>query len=252
MKKFFALAFILGSLWACKKSDDPVTANGNAINTQSLVINMNHFFDSSLLQLNSEIYYTSNGDSLTVSLFRYYLSNFYIQKLDNTWKKLNDQYILVDQADSDSKIFSVESIPVGQYKALRFIVGVDSLHNVSGAQSGALDPSNNMFWDWNSGYIFIKVEGLSNQSPVGNFLYHLGGFSGNNNIIQNIEIPFGQILSINDQVTPQLFMHADLAEIFRSPSTIDLSIVHHVTGGPDMITLANNYYDMFTLDSLSN
>ncbi|HNQ13543.1 MAG TPA: hypothetical protein PKH65_01340 [Bacteroidia bacterium] len=252
MKKIYSILICLLILSSCKKEEQKNPSNNHPVNTYSLVLNMNHFFGNDPLQLNAAPYINAHNDTLTVSVFRYYLSNFYLQKSDNSWKKMPDQYVLLDQSDPDSKIFSLDAVPEGSYKALRFMLGVDSLRNVSGAQNGALDPANNMFWDWNSGYIFIKLEGLSNQSPVGNYLYHLGGFSGNNNIIKYMDIPFGQTLNVNASASAQLFLHADVAEIFKNPSPIDLSLIHHVTGGNDMKTLANNYMDMFVLDSIKN
>jgi hypothetical protein len=35
--------------------------------------------------------------------------------------------------------------------AIKFLLGVDSLKNVSGIQTGALDPAKGMFWTWNTG-----------------------------------------------------------------------------------------------------
>ena len=52
-------------------------------------------------------------------------------------------------------------MPAGNYNSLSFLLGVDSMHNVSGAQTGALDPANDMFWTWNSGYVMAKMEGAS-------------------------------------------------------------------------------------------
>jgi hypothetical protein len=61
---------------------------------------------------------------------------------------------------------------------MEFMIGVDSARNNSGAQTGALDPTNGMFWSWSTGYIMAKFEGTSAQSPAAaNALkFHIGGF----------------------------------------------------------------------------
>jgi hypothetical protein len=59
----------------------------------------------------------------------------------------------------------------------RFLLGVDSLTNVSGAFGGDLDPTNGMYWTWQSGYINMKLEGRSSAAPKGRFELHLGGYA---------------------------------------------------------------------------
>lgn len=79
-----------------------------------------------------------------------------------------------------------------QYDSITFLIGVDSLHNVSGAQTGALDPVNDMFWTWNSGYVMAKLEGNSSSSPQMNqkFEYHIGGYSGKHNVVKKLSFRF--------------------------------------------------------------
>ena len=50
--------------------------------------------------------------------------------------------------------------------------------NVSGALGGDLDPSNGMYWAWQSGYINFKIEGKykSLNGKEKPFQYHLGGY----------------------------------------------------------------------------
>ena len=58
-------------------------------------------------------------------------------------------------------------LPEGDYTELQFLLGVDSLHNVSGAQTDDLDPAKDMFWTWNSGYVMAKMEGNSPAVKTG-------------------------------------------------------------------------------------
>lgn len=92
-----------------------------------------------------------------------------------------NSYHLINEEGTASKSFSFFVMPT-QYNSLSFLIGVDSLKNVSGAQTGGLDPLNGMFWTWNTGYIMFKMEGNSPSSSVVNnkIEYHIGGFSGAN------------------------------------------------------------------------
>ena len=77
----------------------------------------------------------------------------------------NDCYFLIDESDADTHE-PVLSVPEGEYKTLSFILGVDSLRNTMDVsqRTGVLDVSGaatDMYWSWNSGYIFFKMEGTS-------------------------------------------------------------------------------------------
>ena len=60
--------------------------------------------------------------------------------------------------------------------------------NVSGALGGALDPTQGMYWTWQSGYINLKLEGDFTQSmnAKNDFVFHLGGYQSPFNTIQKI------------------------------------------------------------------
>ena len=129
----------------------------------NLNINIVHFAGTSLLNLDSSEYKNELGQVFTVSRFRYYLSNFSLKNADGKEVELPG-YFLVDEEVPESKKIPFTGIPKGKYTSISFTIGIDSLHNCSGAQSGTLDPVNGMFWTWNTGYIFLKLEGHANSS----------------------------------------------------------------------------------------
>ena len=96
-------------------------------------------------------------------------------KTDNSIVTIPNTYFLVNQDEEASMAIEMDSLPLGLYKSIKFMIGVDSTRNVSGSQTGALDPANGMFWTWNSGYIFLKMEGTSPVIPnTGhNFTFHI-------------------------------------------------------------------------------
>ena len=67
---------------------------------------------------------------------------------------------------------------------ISFNLGIDSTTNVSGAMEGDLDPMNNMYWTWQSGYINIKFEGSIDDGVQRE--YHLGGYAYPNNALQKV------------------------------------------------------------------
>src|ERR1700733_14455088 len=135
--------------------------------------------------LNSVNYVNPFGETYSINKFKYYISNIPLQSSSTSFSE-TESYHLINQNDPASLSFSF-SMPSGNYNSLSFLLGVDSLHNVSGAQTGALAPANDMFWTWNSGYVMAKMEGASPASALNNvFEFHIGGFSGANNVLKKI------------------------------------------------------------------
>jgi hypothetical protein len=117
-----------------------------------------------------------------------------------------------------------------------FLLGIDSLTNVSGANQGDLDPTKGMFWTWQSGYINIKIEGdlLREDGSLETFRYHLGGYrhpfvasknllfdvknmSNKINLIVNLStfIRFAMELGVNNIMSPG-YKAKELTELFAN------------------------------------
>jgi len=111
------------------------------------------------LQLNKE-YINPIGEDYTVTTFKFYVSKIsLLQELPTPVARKEDGFFLVDAANPASQIIEVQ-LNANPFNRLMFQIGIDSIYNVSGAQTGALDPMNGMFWTWNSGYIMAKLEGI--------------------------------------------------------------------------------------------
>jgi hypothetical protein len=111
--------------------------------------------------------------------------------------------VLVNLEDSSSQsIGEIDSAAV----RLDFLLGTDSLSNVSGILEGALDPINGMYWAWNSGYINIKTEGIYTDSMEKEipFEFHLGGYLAPNATARFLSFDVNPQRGI-----PQLVIHMD-------------------------------------------
>jgi hypothetical protein len=203
------------------------------------------------LILDNKEYKNEHGDVYKVSVFKYYVSNFKLYKKDGQTITLPQSYFLIDAADKASQRIKLEGIPSGNYNKVSFVIGVDSLHNVSGAQTGALDPANGMFWTWNSGYVFVKLKGTSPQAPEGNIGFDIGGIKPASYSIREQEIIFpGQGLSIRGNINIQL--QTDAATLFKGKQIIDFAAMNKVMGGPKSVIIADNYAGkLFSLINVS-
>lgn len=251
MLRFHQAVLILGLLTiaACKKEKqpDPVPA----AEAGQFKINVTHRFGNDSLQL-EQPYTNANGEEVTFQLVRYYLSNIKLTKADGSIWSQPESYYLIDMSDPTSTAISLTNVPAGTYTGLSYIIGVDSTRNVSGAQTGALSVSNNMFWSWNSGYIFAKLEGTSPQSPVNSFTYHLGGFEEPNVAYGTVTHEFGaDKLIVAKNAEPLVNLISNLAQVFIGPNQVSVATLYGVSS-PDAKAkrIAENFRAGFLFESI--
>ena len=176
-------------LWVCI----PIMlfSQKKAKSEHGVTLHFHHYVGDKLLVLDDSTYVNDLNQSYTITKFNYYIGKIRLTQKDGK-EFLVDQYYFIseDEEKQASKTIHLDKIPVGEYTSIQFLLGVDSLHNCSGAQSGALDPIHAMFWTWNTGYIFLKLEGKSTLSNLpGNTLeYHIGGYKKPANCIRTITL----------------------------------------------------------------
>jgi hypothetical protein len=243
---FFVIAFTGSSYLPI-----PIATN----NTGMLKISFINTVKGSPLQLRTGNYTNPFDEQYSVSKFKYYISNIALAFPDGIFSE-KDSYHLVDESKPESLSFGFYAI-AGTYHSFLFMVGVDSIKNVSGAQTGALDPLNDMFWTWNTGYVMAKMEGNSPQSGVVNnkVELHIGGFSGNDNVLKKLKLDFpaGQSLEIREGKTSEIVIEADLDKWWKGAN--DLKIAEHAictTPGTLAKKIADNYSRMFTIKRITN
>lgn len=166
-----------------------------------------------------------------------------------------EPYYLIDAGRRTEQVIHT-SVPEGEYFYLEFLLGVDSARNVSGVQSGALDPLKGMFWTWNSGYIFAKLEGTSPQStqPGNKVEYHIGGFRHPYNAAKAIQLPLSYLrpIQVKDGQTIKMEIRIALENWFRGNH--DLKIADNavcMTPGELAWSISQNFSDLFTITNLS-
>lgn len=200
------------------------------------------------MELDTAWYANSLGQKFTVTKFKYYVGNVQLHNTNGTVHSIKGYY-LVNEEEPTSKQVIWEQVPPGVYTHMIFTLGVDSADNCTGLQSGTLDPVNAMFWTWNTGYIFLKLEGKAPQSksPGHIFEYHIGGFREPSNSIRKIKVVFPRPLVVKSGGRNGIQMKVDAAEILKTPTAIDFSILSSVTDAKNAPMVADNYRDMFSI-----
>lgn len=248
---------------SCKKQLEANNGNGR-IN----IIFENRMGDQPLI-MHSGHYKNAIGEDLTVSLFNYYISNIELLRSNGSVYTVprDSSYFLIRGEDSLHQIV-LNNIPAGAYNGIRFTLGIDSLKSASpvAERTGVLDPAGvgaGMYWSWHSGYIFVKMEGVSPVATSSDkkYRYHIGGFGGYSkpmfNNIKRIELPFPDgvklmVRSSHKATIPQINMYVDALKVLDGPMNISIAAKTTVMVHPFSVNIANNYASMFTVHGIRN
>ena len=145
-------------------------------------ITFNPFFKDSSLILD-RFYFLENKDSIAFSEIKFYISNVYFTLNNKKVLAEKNSYHLINIGEKNEILIATNK----KFDAIHFSIGIDSLTTAKGIKDGDLDPTNGMYWTWQSGYINMKIEGQSNRCATRKniFQYHIGGFKNEENALQN-------------------------------------------------------------------
>ena len=222
------------------KDDDPIPVAQYGY----LKMQFDYVFGANQLpwEIGKTMVHSKTGDTLTFTTFKYYVSNIKLKKADGTWWSQPESYHLLDAAVKDGSMITINDIPAGDYTAMEYTMGVDSARNVSGAQTGALSLTNAMFWDWNTGYIMLKAEGYSPNAANNGFAFHLGGFSGADNIVTVKSTDFGgTTLKIAKDKDSKIKFVANPARLWHTSPSVSTRATIHMPGAEAKV-MANDFY----------
>lgn len=204
--------------------------------------------DTQLLHVDST-YINPHGEPYTVRNFRYYISHFSATDTKGKVWPLPSAYFLVDERKPESKNMLLQ-LPFQNLSAIHFSIGVDSSRNVSGVQTGSLDPANGMFWTWNSGYIMAKLEGASpvSAAPQHGFTYHIGGFRNGENALRKIALPLAQPPTLFTKKITTITIAANINAWFAGCTAIKIKEYSFcMNPGKLAMQIADNYAAMFSV-----
>lgn len=208
---------------------------------QGVTVRFKPVFNGVPLQLEQRSYTTAQGEAVVITACRLYVSGLQLQYRDgSTYHEPTSYHLLDAEADSTWTI-RLPLAPNQPLTALAFSVGVDSLANVTGAHTGALDPARGMYWAWHSGYVNAKLEGRSPQagSPRREFEFHVGGYAAPASTLRRVRLP------VAGSAAGPLLVLADVGAWLRGVRLVTTYSV--LTPGPAAQALADGYARMFRL-----
>jgi hypothetical protein len=209
-------------------------------------------------------YTNAQGEQLRVTLLNYYISNIQLMQEDGTTYTVpqDSSYFLVRHNVPQSRTLALR-VPDGKYTSVKFVIGVDSLRSTQGAASrkGVLDvgaQARGMYWQWNSGYIFFKMEGKSPASPdslKNNFYYHIGGYGGfDSPTLNNIRVKamtFEKPVQISARKQPTVRVGVDIKQFFEGDLALKIGTHPSIMWGPVSTRIADQYVHVFSFDGVS-
>jgi cytochrome c peroxidase len=206
------------------------------------------------IQLASLRYRTQAGETYSLTRLSYLLSDFALQSNDGSWTELTNSAAWFD-LDQDRHSFSLPNVSPGEYRSLRFSVGLNP--GLNHAEPGSfpaghpLNPNlNGLHWSWQGGYIFLAVEGLwrNTNGVLDGWSYHL---ARDTNCVR-ITVPARFDITRETQIT----MDFDLSALLGTPRPLsfanDGSSTHSRDGDPIAAALVKNLAGAFRVRSVSS
>ncbi len=253
MKSIFVILVAFLLFTSCKKDEKEVTPTPTNT-TQTLDFHWHTNVDTLDVAYGVE-FRTASGRKFNISDLRYYVSNFVLIKKDGTSYPIPETVFLINPNNRD---YSLGKVPVGEYKGFTFQFGIDSARNhMDPTTYSASNPlsiqSPNIHWDWNPGYIFLKLEGKVDTTAAANgtanfdYFYHVG-LDANRKTVDFSNSPF-TIVSGSDK---EIHFEFDL---LKALANVDMRIENATHSmGPGMegmqlaTKIANNMVDAFDVE----
>ena len=249
------ILWILGAVallaTSCKKDDDDTTTTpttGSGVADFSL-----HFHPMAGMEdfSTSSTYTTPDDWNYNIELSQFYVSGIELWKdaLGTEKLSLDSVYLLVKPSQMS---YELGEIPSGTYYGVDFNIGIaDSAvnHGDPSAATGVLAPqSPSMHWSWNSGYIFVKIEGnyADSTDKTGSLDHHYELHVGMDSMVRSVSL--SKEFTVTEDVASELMIMVDHTAVFETIDFSQDSITHTMDNMPLAMEVANNLANAFSTE----
>jgi cytochrome c peroxidase len=225
----------------------------NPLRAAILQIQFTPKFAGETLQPASLRYQTSAGETFSITRVSWLASEFALQRNDGSWLAVSNPAAWLDYEQSHDSVRL--EIPPGEFRSLRFVVGLGTnLNHADPAKFPAnhpLNPNlNGLHWSWQGGYIFLALEGLwrNKAGELDGWAYHLARDRN------TVTVTLAVSLSVTNET--KLDLDFDLATVLNAPRPLsfgrDGSSTHSRDGDPISAALVKNLAGAFVVHRVSN
>lgn len=195
-------------------------------------------------------YTLADGRVVNLNIVRFYMSQFTL--LSSTGETaIPDVY---HQYVPGTEMYSLGNVTPGTYTGLRFVIGVEEEANLSDPSlwpsdhALSIDNANFDHWNWNKGYVFMKVEGnVDGSTPQtgsadSSVVYHVGTQS----FARTITIP--TTVSLAEGGTTMYHCQVDVEAIFNGLDMAADFDTHTGDNMPLATSVADNFVTAVTAE----
>lgn len=234
LKKYLLLSAVSLAFVSCSSDDNAPVANNVVLSFK------NTFGDDEIVlggasSTSATVNTSGAGQVHHFSELKYVVSNIRLVKADGTEipynvNDLDKGAMVIDQSKASSLNYVLSNIPTGEYKQIKFGLGVRSDLNTLDqtrfpnfyATAGANDTE--MMWEWGTGYRFTKIEGFYDTDNK-EMSIHTGstveGTEGN--YTQGVDAYRNIILDLNQNAvvgskSPKINIRADFDKLLSGKS----------------------------------
>lgn len=228
--KFFGVLILLAitsfAFTGCKEEGctDPTAINydeeadkddGSCIFESTLKMHVHSTFNGSNFSYGSDFTLPS-GRKIKLDIARFYMSNFRLVN-GSTETPLADVY---RQYVPTMEHYDLGTVNAGTYTGFRFDIGVDSSANFNDpstwpdAHALSSSSSTHDHWSWNTGYVFMKLEGSVDSTAAMNgttnapFVYHVGTM----NFLRTVDLAVN--FTVPESGEGEVHLNVDIAKFF--------------------------------------
>jgi len=251
MKAFLLTLLIPVVLFtSCRKNDDvqPVTTQETA---GKMTLSFKAVIGTADFALNKD--FILNGKNLNFTQLRYWVSNVVLINTKGVEFSVPNAYYLIEQnnASTTNSEFTypankredveLSGIPAGNYKSIRFSIGVDEKYNNNlSLQAGELSQLNgmtNVSWMWSTSYIFSSVKGKLTDGTTAKDLKIETGLNTN---FKTVSLNLPAELHIGNAQSSAIVLNTDVSKIMEG---VDIMTTPSIgaSQASAMATVASNY-----------
>lgn len=204
--------------------------------------------------------FSIEGRTYRFNKLRYWISNLSLVDTKGNEYTVPNSYYLVEETAAVSvqdgdytypankrESISLKSIPAGEYKTIKFSIGVDARYNDNlSLQSGELSQLNgmtNVSWMWHTSYIFTALGGTVTE---GTTTKTIKAETGTNATFKSVSYNLPAAISIGSLKSTSVDFVLDVTKLFAGLDLVTTPTIG-ASQAAAMNTLATNYTQAITL-----
>ncbi|MNK28849.1 hypothetical protein D3C87_472340 [compost metagenome] len=249
MKKLLSIIGLSALLiTSCSKDNDTILVEADG----KVTVSFDAVFGAQDFALNKD--FTSGTKTFNFTKFRYWVSNVALVNSKGEAYKVPNSYFLVEETSAvpvQEGTFTypatkredvvLPNIPLGDYKTIKFSIGVDRKYNdnlsLQTAELSQLNGMTNVSWMWMTSYIFSSVGGKVTENGTSKTLLVETGLNAN---YKTVTVDLPQAVKISSAKETKIVLNADVEKAIDGVDVVTNPVVG-ASKATIMAAVATNY-----------